>query len=154
MTDSFDALFGGGKSAAFPKLGTEITGVITQPPHDMQQRDITSGEPKFYKDGNPMMQVVWQLQTDQRDPEDESDDGVRMVYAKGQMLAAGRAAARASGAKSRADLVGRTMSVKWASTEKAKQRGMNDKKIYEVKIGREVDANYVAAASEDDTPFN
>jgi hypothetical protein len=131
MSD-YDPLFGGGKSASFDKKGRTYTGTVISTPRQVQQRDIMTKEPIFYKDGNPAMQTVIELQTDERDKDDPDDDGVRLVYAKKQMFAALRDAVRAAGLKNREQMVGATLSVKWADTKAV--AGANDQKIYKVTI--------------------
>jgi hypothetical protein len=134
MSDSYDSLFGGGRSATFPTKGTSYSGTILSAPREVQQRDFKTKDPKFYKDGDPMMQTVIEVQTNQRDPEDDSDDGVRLVYAKGQMLAALRVALREAKIRSRQALVGATFTVTFVKQEKPERRGEDGQKIYEVKV--------------------
>lgn len=97
-----DLLMGGGiKSAAFPdqQYNTTVGGAIVREPQVRQQTDFDSGKPKFYDDGQPVMQIVVHVQTTLRDPADASDDGVRALYLRGQMQQAVRDAVRAVGAK-------------------------------------------------------
>src|SRR5688500_7501049 len=89
----------GTKSAAFPSIGTAVTGRIVREPKVQQQTDAATGDPKTFANGDPMMQLVVQVQTDQRDPADADDDGIRAIYIKAKMLAAVRDAVRKSGAK-------------------------------------------------------
>jgi hypothetical protein len=88
---------GGTKSAKFDTIGTTVGGRIVRPPVARQQTDFDSGKPKFYDDGNPMMQVVVPVQTPLRDPRDAADDGVRNIYIRGQMTEAVRTAVRSVG---------------------------------------------------------
>lgn len=100
--DANDLLMGGGiKSASFPdqQFGATVAGVIVRPPAVRQQTDFDSGEPKFFPNGDPMQQIVVQVQTDLRDPADPADDGVRAFYLKAQMMQAVRDAVKATGAK-------------------------------------------------------
>lgn len=103
MTTPIDAnefLMGGGaKGAAFPSIGTRVTGRITGTPTVRQQTDPQTKEPKFFKNGDPMMQLVVPVDTDQRDPAVPDDDGSRAFYVKSKMLAAVREAVSRSGAK-------------------------------------------------------
>jgi len=93
-----DFLLGGGAaSAKFAQLGDTVTGTITVTPQLRQQTDYKTRKPMFWDDGQPKMQVVVTLQTDQRAAAD--DDGTRSVYIKGDMQRATREALRASGAK-------------------------------------------------------
>ncbi len=71
---------GGGKSAKFETIGATCVGTITAA-ETRQQTDPKDGSPKTWDNGDPMMQLVITLQTDQREGDD--DDGTRNVYVKG-----------------------------------------------------------------------
>lgn len=97
-----DLLMGGGvKSAKFPdqQYGTTVAGPIVRSPEVRQQTNFDDGKPLFFDDGSPRMQIVVQVQTDQRDPADPDDDGIRAFYIKTKMQAAVRDAVKRSGAK-------------------------------------------------------
>lgn len=95
-----DFLMGGGvTSAKFPVIGTTISGRITERPTVEQQKDFTTGEPKFWEDGKPQMQLVVTLATNEIDPANPDDDGSRRVYVKGQMKNAVAQAVRTAGAR-------------------------------------------------------
>ncbi|WP_112469440.1 hypothetical protein [Streptomyces triticisoli] len=95
-----DFLMGGSiPSAKFPTIGTTIGGQITTQPTVEQQRDYTTGEPKFWDDGKPQMQMVVTLATSDRDPAVQDDDGTRRLYVKGQLKNAIAQAVRAAGAR-------------------------------------------------------
>jgi hypothetical protein len=127
--DANDFLMGGGvKSASFPTVGTTVTGPIVRKPEVRQQTDLTTGEPKTFSNGDPMLQLVVQIGTDQRDPADPADDGVRGLYIKGAMLAAVRAAVRAAGAKGLE--VGGILTVTYTSDGTVAKRGFNPPKLY------------------------
>lgn len=79
---------GGGKSAKLERVGDMVKGTIIDEPQMMQQRDYETNDPIFYADGAPAMQLVIRLQTDQRDPSEPDDDGIRCVYVRGQLKAA------------------------------------------------------------------
>lgn len=73
-------LMGGGRSASLKEPGDKVSGEIV----DMaivQQTDYVTKEPKFWGNGDPMMQLVVTLETDLS--EDPQDDGQRRVYLKG-----------------------------------------------------------------------
>jgi hypothetical protein len=125
--DANDLLLSGGVPAAkFETIGTVVKGVIVAA-DVTQQTDISTGQPKNWPDGNPMMQVVVTLQTDQRDANVDDDDGTRRLFVRGQMQAAVRDALRKAGAKLE---VGGTLAVQYEADEPAKQRGFNPKKLY------------------------
>lgn len=79
--DITDFLFGGsGKAAKFENIGDTVEGIITHAERT-QQTSMETQEPLTWPDGQPRMQLVITLQTDQH--EDENDDGLRRVFAKG-----------------------------------------------------------------------
>lgn len=91
-------LMGGGiKSAKFETVGTTVGGPIAEKPEVQQQRDFSSGEPKFWNDGKPMLQLRVLLRTSQRDPDDPEDDGLRAIYVKGLLQKVVQQAVRAAG---------------------------------------------------------
>ncbi|MFI6477385.1 hypothetical protein ACIBH1_05595 [Nonomuraea sp. NPDC050663] len=99
MSSANDFLMSGGTtSAKFPAYGASVTGTICRQPEVQQQRDYTTGEPKFWKDGSPMQQLQVVLATDERDPEIPTDNGERAIYVKGAMKKAMQDAVRKSGA--------------------------------------------------------
>lgn len=97
--DSF--LAGGAPAAKFVTPGDKCVGVITsyrlQQQTEFSANKAVKGKPKVYDDGNPVMEVVFILQTDERDTEVEFDDGRRTIYARGRMLGAIKQAFRAAG---------------------------------------------------------
>lgn len=98
--DSFLMGGGGAPSAKFPAIGTTYTGRITEQPEVQQQRDFTTSELKFWKDGAPMMQLVVTIQTSQRDAAiSDDDDGKRRLFIKGQMRQAIADAVRTAGGR-------------------------------------------------------
>lgn len=126
-TDVNDFLLSGGvPSAKFPAVGTTVKGTVVSSVVT-QQTDFTSNKPKFYDDGNPMMQVVITLQTDERDPAVDGDDGLRKIYVRGQMTAAVREALRNAGAKL---AVGGTLAVQYTGDKPAEKPGLNPAKVY------------------------
>lgn len=100
--DANSLLMGGGiKSAEFPEkqYGTTVGGLIVRAPEVRQQTDFDDGSPKFFPNGDPMMQIVVHVQTDLRDPANPLDDGVRAFYLKSQMMQVVRDAVKLAGAK-------------------------------------------------------
>lgn len=92
MRDAEDLLLNAGsagsKGIAWESIGQIVTGTILEHPVSRQQTDMATKKPKFFKSGDPMMQVLIKLQTDLRDPENQDDDGVRTLYAKNLLLKA------------------------------------------------------------------
>jgi len=125
-----DFLMGGGgaPSAKFDARGVTVSGRITEPPSVQQQRDIQTGEKKFWNDGNPMMQLVVTVQTALRDPGVPDDDGRRRIFVKGQMKSAIQDAVKA--ASGRGLEVGGLLSVTYTHDGEAKQRGFSPPKQY------------------------
>lgn len=128
MTTADDFFAGGTASAKFDNPGTTVAGPITRVGEPMQQRDFTTGAPKFWDDGKPMMQLPIDVQTSMRDPEIVNDDGVRTLYVRGEMQKAIRQAVRQVGAPGLR--VGGQLSVTYTGNGTAKQRGMNPPKLY------------------------
>lgn len=127
--DANDLLMGGGlASAKFPTIGTSITGRLVRNPEARQQTHIETGEPLTFANGDPRMQIVVSLATDERDPDNEDDDGERALYIKGNMLAAVRDAVRKAGAKGLE--VGGTLTVTYVGDGERKNRAFNAPKLY------------------------
>jgi hypothetical protein len=79
--DINDFLFvGGGKAAKFEQIGDTVEGIITHAERT-QQTSMETQEPLTWPDGQPRMQLVITLQTEQH--EDDNDDGLRRIFAKG-----------------------------------------------------------------------
>jgi hypothetical protein len=127
---------GGGKSAKFESLGEQITGAIL----DLavkQQTNFDTGKPEFWDNGDPKMQLVVTLSTDQRDPGDKEDDGERRLYVKGNLQKAIQAAVRSSGATGLE--IGGQVTVTFTGEGEPPRRGANPPKLYS--------AAYVPAAT-------
>lgn len=129
MPDANDLLMSGGvPSARFPTIGSMVTGRIIREPEAREQTDFTSGAVLRWDNGEPKMQIIVHLQTDERNPEDITDDGTRALYIKGQMLQAIRQAVRAAGANGLA--VGGSLTVTFAAEAESSKRGFNPAKQY------------------------
>lgn len=129
---SIDDFFSGGlPSAKFDTQGKVVGGRIIRVGDPMQQRDMVSGEPKFWdvEKTQPMMQLPIDIQTDERDAEIPGDTGARTLYVKGDLKRAVTEALRKAGVQG-APKVGGTLEVAWTSSEQAKKKGFNDKKLY------------------------
>lgn len=99
MSELEEFFAGGGTYAKFSEPGDVCSGVIVTEPRVVQQNDYDTGKPAFYEDGNPMMQCIVTVQTDERDPDKEDDDGKRDIYIKGQLKYAVSQALKAAGSK-------------------------------------------------------
>lgn len=128
-TDPNDILLGGGGAPGikFPTIGTVAKGTVLSF-EAQQQTDFATGEPKTWKDGKPMMQVVVTMQTDDRDPEIDDDDGQRRLFVRGQMTKAVGDAIRAAGAKGLE--VGGVLAVQYVEDKPSETRGFNPAKCY------------------------
>lgn len=123
-----DFLMGGGvKSAAFPTIGTTVSGRVVRAP-EVRQQTTPEGAPKTFDNGDPMMQLIVQIATDERDPQDREDDGTRALYIKSAMLAAVRDAVRRGGAKGLE--VGGLLSVQYTGDGEKKRSAFNAPKLY------------------------
>jgi len=72
---------GGGKAASFEEIGDEVHGEVIAA--EMRQaNDLDTGKPGFWDNGDKKMNALITIQTDQRDPSIDGDDGVRTVYVK------------------------------------------------------------------------
>ena len=138
----------GGRSASFKSINDRTWGDIVHA-ELRQQTSFEDQTPMFWDDGKPRMQLVITLQTTEQ--EDDDDDGVRKVYAKGQMLNAIRAAIVKAG--ERQLRVGGQLLVQYVSDAEPKKRGMSGAKQYFAKYSPPVTA--VSAGEmydEDDVP--
>lgn len=126
-----EMLMGGGiPSLKFESIGTAFSGTIAMQPEVLQQRDFTTGEPKFYDDGKPMQQIKLVLDTDQRDPDDPYDEGQRTLWVKGNLFKEMRTAVRAARAKGLE--VGGKIKVAYVGDGEPPKRGMNPPKLFKV----------------------
>lgn len=90
ITMTYDAVndllsSGGPPSFKFDAIGDTVRGTIVNV-EKTQQTDFKTGELKTFSNGDPMWQFVLTLQTDLRDPANPDDDGLRRVFAKGNMF--------------------------------------------------------------------
>lgn len=148
MSNDSHGFFGGNKvpSVSFPAIGTTGTGTIAEEPTETQQT-TPKGELKTWDDGNPMMQLVVTLQTTQRDPEIEDDDGKRRLYVKGQMKKAVGDAIFAAGCKGLD--VGGQLTVTYVSDGERSNPAFSPPKQYEaVYLPPSEDAAAATAAAE------
>lgn len=147
-TDPNALLMGGGKSFSFETIGDKVSGTVVAA-EAAQQTDIKTGEPKTWKDGNPMMQVIVTLQTDLA--EEPGDDGQRKVYLKGSKpdtsMGAVRAAVRAAGASGLDE--GGKLQLAYTGDGEVTERGYNPPKRYAAKYEAPAPAPAVQAAVDD-----
>jgi hypothetical protein len=120
-------------SASFLTKGTKHEGEIL----DLkvrQQLDIDTRKPLFWDNGDPKMQLVVTIQTDEFDDEIEDDDGRRRLYVKYKMKDAIADAVRAA-KDDRPDVegleVGGWLSVEFTKQDKPTKRGKSGVKHFE-----------------------
>lgn len=113
------------------KVGTAFTGVITDL-ETVQVRDFATGDPKFWDDGKPQLQIAVTLDTDYRDAEIEEDDGTRRVYLFGQKLTAAKQAMKEAGITKLEK--GFTFTISLVGEKPAKVKGYNPVKLYGITI--------------------
>lgn len=112
-------------------VGTSVTGTV-ESIEAQQQHDMDTQEPKYFDNGQPMMQVVIHIATTLRDATIPGDDGVRAVYVKGKNLATLRQASRMVGRDF--PHVGDGFTATYTANGEAKKRGWNPPKLYSYEI--------------------
>src|SRR5262245_50735424 len=138
MPVSVDELGGGGSKAwSAENLGEKVSGVIKLCER-RQQRSLDTGKPETWDDGSPKMLVYIELETNERD--DDEDDGVRALYAKSgrnfepaqgsgtSMGVAIAEAVKAAGEKALEE--GGQLAVQYSGIAKVTTRGYNPAKLY------------------------
>ena len=153
LPDPNDLLSGGSiPSLSFKdvKVGTSYTGTITDL-QTVQVKDFATGEPKYWEDGKPQLQIQVTLATDLRDPSIDDDNGDRRVYLFGQKLTAAREALKASGMQKFE--LGSKFTITFSGTKPAKTKGFNDVKLYSIAVEKgnsnpAVDALLASGATE------
>ncbi len=129
----------GGHTAKFEDIGDGVEGVVLFA-DEVPQTDIETGKPVLWDDGKPRMQWVVDVQTANRD--DDDDDGIRRVYAKGgkfeaasgtgtSLMVAIRDAVRAAGASALEE--GGTLKVRHTGLGKKKTAAYAAPKLYQAK---------------------
>jgi hypothetical protein len=115
--------------AKFDSIGDTVTGTLV----DAEVAPVTSptGEVQYDKNGNPKQQIIYTLQTEERDPEIEDDDGKRRIFAKWAIQRAISTCLAEAGLAKVGLQEGGTLSIKFSGTQKASQRGYSDIKLYE-----------------------
>lgn len=104
--DANAVLMGGNNAPAwkFDEPGTARAGIIASPPQARQEREYDrdnpgGGEPKWFPSGDPIMGIVVEVDTNERDPSNTEDTGRRTFYVEGRYIKdAVRGAVRAAGA--------------------------------------------------------
>jgi hypothetical protein len=115
------------KGVKFDVVGTTVTGTVKSAPRERQQTKFGSQDPDFWPNGDPKMQILVDLQTDER--ADANDDGERTLYvASKNMKRAISDAIRAVGAP---DLQpGGVLTVQYVGNDPASKNPQNPAKLY------------------------
>ena len=121
-----DLLMSGGvKACKFDNLGDTNIGTIVDEAKAVQMTKYQSDELDFWPSGDPKMQVVVTIQTDQRDPSNALDDGRRRLHIPPRMMQPVREAILRAGAKGLA--IGGRIAVRWVS---GTGQGEGNPKVY------------------------
>lgn len=112
-------------------MGKWVKGTVTGV-EKVQQTDFMTKAPKFYDDEKtrPMWAYVFTLATDEVDLTVEDDDGVRRLYARGQMIGAIKNALKKAGVTDTPSALGGQLAVRWSGNGEA-EGGKNPPKLYE-----------------------
>lgn len=125
-----NALLSGPKQpiAKFEKIGDVVTGTLL----DAEVAPVTDpmGNVQYDKNNNPKQQVIYTLQTDERDPEIEDDDGQRRLFAKWAIQKAISTCLAEAGLAKAGLQEGGKLTITFSATQKASQRGYQDIKLY------------------------
>lgn len=113
------------------KVGDSFTGTITDL-KTVQVRSYDSGEPEFWDDGKPKLQIEVTLATDYIDPSLEEDDGTRRVYLFGQKLAAAKQEMKSKGISKLEK--GMAFTITFTGTKPSSNKKYNDVKLYGISI--------------------
>jgi hypothetical protein len=131
MTDPNALLMGsGGAWAKFEQPGDKVSGEIVAV--EARQATDLDGNPRAWDNGDPIMEVVVTLQTDERS--DGDDDGIRKVSIGGSMKYASKKkatvdAVRAAGAKGLE--AGGTFALAYTGEGEPTKRGYNPPKLFQ-----------------------
>ena len=119
----------GGKVAKFDRIGDSITGLLI----DAEKIPLTDINGKVVVDektGAERTQVLYTLQTEDRDPQDPFDDGRRRVYAKWAIQSAISDELKEKGLLSVGLQENGKLTLIHSETRPAKTRGYNDAKLF------------------------
>lgn len=115
------------KGVKFDVIGATITGTVKSAPRERQQTKFGSQDPDFWPNGDPKMQILVDLQTQER--VDANDDGERTLYvASGNMKRAISEAIRTAGAQD--ILPGGVLTVQYVGNDPASKNPANPAKLY------------------------
>lgn len=113
------------------KVGDSFTGIISDL-RTVQVRSYDSGEPEFWDDGKPKLQIEVTLATDYLDPTLDEDDGTRRVYLFGQKLSAAKQEMKAKGLSKLEK--GMKFTISFTGEKPASNKKYNNVKLYGIEI--------------------
>jgi len=113
------------------KVGTAFTGTITDL-RTVQVRSYDTGEPEFWDDGKPKLQIEVTLATSYLDASLEGDDGTRRVYLFGQKLAAAKQEMKNKGFSKLEK--GMKFTISFVGEKPASNKKYNNVKLYGIEL--------------------
>jgi len=130
MSDANSLIMGSSiPSCGFLDIGAEHKGTITALDVMQARKFGKPNELDFWEDGQPKMQAVVTMQTEENDPEIENDNGMRRLYvASPRMRSAIASAVKKAGATGLA--VGGKLGVKFLREDPEGKNKQNLPKIY------------------------
>jgi hypothetical protein len=122
----------GGKAVSFLQQGVLFKGVLMEEPTEKQQTQPDGTLKWFDKaETQPRMQLIFKFQTDERDPEDPEDTGVRSLWSKVEQIKAIKESLKEQGL--RRMTVGGTLEIAWTHTSPPKVKGWNPTKHFKAR---------------------
>ena len=112
-------------------VGDAFTGIVTDL-RTVQVRSYDSGEPEFWDDGKPKLQIEVTLATEYLDAGVEEDDGTRRVYLFGQKLSAAKLEMKSKGIGKLEK--GMKFTITFAGEKPASNKKYNNVKLYGIEI--------------------
>lgn len=119
----------GTRALTFEEPGETYEGVVlsVETRHDTK---FNSDDLAYDEEGNPKWVVVIMLEIGEPDPDDEEDDGTRVLWARSRLeTAVGRALVQA-GVRKKQDAVGGMLRVTYTGNGKPFRKGMSAPKLY------------------------
>lgn len=113
------------------EVGTAFTGVISDL-RTVQVRSFDTGEPEYWDDGKPKLQIEVTLATEYIDDSIEEDDGTRRVYLFGQKLAAAKQEMKSKGIGKLEK--GMKFTITFVGEKPASNKKYNNVKLYGIEL--------------------
>lgn len=142
---------GGGKTVTFNDKGVVFKGTLMEDPVERDQIDPATNEVKTYKDGNVRKVWVFKFQTDERDPSDPEDKGVRNLWAKHQAILAIRESLKSQGLGRMR--VGGILEIAWTGQIAPDRPGVHPTKTFTARY-TEPPAGFMAETKADSFSFD